>query len=647
MSQIPTNDSLLEDEPNPFEVGGASSPDDFQLKDPSTVAVTLHDDTTWKESLKFNVYVPLAVLAVGVIALIWFGTAEPEQKPNADNTRIGVLKSLPIAEVKTIQSVDEFLGSSNGPDGNPTVLHLKVDGSVVPYREAQIAAEVAGRIVEKSDQCEAGSYVKANEVLMRIDDTDYKLDVQRLTQEKRAAYQSLQEVDQQMANARELIKVAEADKKLRENDLTRQQELASKGFGSDAEKDAAERGVLQARQQLVTSQNTLNLLLKTRGRLEASEALAGTQLQLAEENLKRCEIRAPMDGVIVNEDAEINSFVTRGNRLVTIEDTSKVEVATNLRMDQLYWILDQERKRDDSDDSHGYVLPETAAIIEYKLSGREGTAYRWAGRLLGYDGIGLDSATRTVPVRVVVDNPTQFFAEDGTKKETMGPTALVRGMYVQISLLIRPQTPLYVIPAEAIRPGNRIWQFVKDDSVIDKIQKENSLATQFPVVDEQPKSEQDSDEDKNEQVSEGDRVCPICGTKMSTEDRDGIKIDRCDEHGFWLDKLDLAKPDEEFVEEEWEAGRVVVRGRVTPVDSLALELGTDPNEDSFAPGTKTTMWVCEIGGEVGDEDLMVVVSPLGSVEKGSTPARIAKEPKKELPAEQTVTSTPRSKEQNQ
>ena len=224
------------------------------------------------------------------------------------------------------------------------------------------------------------------------------------------------------------------------------------GFASKAEIDKARSAVLSASRQLLGNENQLELFKQRRIRLEASERLAATQLRGAETNLQRTEIRAPIEGVIVRELADVNSFVNRGSPLVVIDDTSKVEVTTSLRMDQLYWVLDQAQPRLDAK-SRGYELPETPAIIEYEISGRDNMVYRWNGRLLSYNGIGLDSETRTVPVRVVVDAPRTTLDEDGTPALDASAPALVRGMYVQVKLLIQPRTPLVVIPAHALQPG--------------------------------------------------------------------------------------------------------------------------------------------------------------------------------------------------
>ena len=523
---------------------------------------------TISSGLFFNLVLPLILLAFGVAVVVMLGSAEPATRPPADTTRVGRLKALPSVRVEKLQSLE----AANQR------LQLVVDGTVVPYREARVAAEVAGRIVEKSDKCEAGAYVTAGEFLMKIDATDYELEVERLTRVKDQEYQALIEADQQMANTGRLIEVATKDVELQQNELNRQKELGR--FTSRAEYDQAERSVLAAQQQLVNLENQLSLLKKQRVRLEASEKLAVTQLKAAEVNLERCTVVAPIDGVIVSEDADLNTFVARGSGLVTIDDTSKVEVATSLRMDQLYWVLDQPGGESNAS-QRGYVLPKTKAIIEYELAGREGIKYRWNGHLLSYDGIGVDPDTRTVPVRVVVDDPTQYVDANGEAHEVTGATALVRGMFVRVNLLIEPKSPLVVIPAKALQPGNRVFQFVADPSVLDV---DPEMVEGQTLVDNSPADAPVSD-------------------PAETADSTASK----------------------FNPDIWEPGRVFVRHRVNPVDSLSISSELQQGGGSTAiADDEQRLWVCEVRDSSLTSDSFVVVSPLGDFDDLSLPVRAEK-----------------------
>jgi multidrug efflux pump subunit AcrA (membrane-fusion protein) len=523
----------------------------------------------YSQLILFNLVVPLLLLAVGGLIFYRLGTVAPSKRPDPDRTRLGRLKSLPPVRVVKIQSLEA--------SGQP--LRLRVDGTVVPYRESQVAAEVAGRIVFKSDQCEAGTYVTTGQLLMRIDATDHELEVQRLTQMQEQDYQALNEADQEMVNTKRLIEVASQDMRLQQREVDRQRSLP-KGFASRAEIDQAQRALLAAKQQLVTSQNQLDLLKKKRVRLEASHRLAATQLKLAEINLKRTEIVAPIDGVIVNEDADLNTFVSRGSLLVTIEDTSKVEVATSLRMDQLYWVLNQDRSMSDQSidrpPARGYDLPETPAVIEYELSGRKGVVYRWAARLMSFDGIGLDPTTRTVPVRMVVDNPNQYIDADATSIPIEGGTALVRGMFVAVNLMIRPSAPLVAIPARALQPGNRVFQFVHDETVLELDADEENGSSKSTVANE-----------TSEQAAETEAA------ETDTEVTRG------------LENFDPAK---------WDPGRVFVRSQIHPVDSLSIGKASGSKQEN-------RVWVCEVRDEVLKQGSYIVVSPIGSIDDGGMPAR--------------------------
>ena len=544
----------------------------------------------------FNVALPLASLAVGGLAIWALGTAEPSRRPAADTSRVGRLRGLEPVRVTPIRTLAES-GES---------LQLRVDGTVVPFREVQVATEVAGRIIVKSDECAAGNYVSEGELLVRIDPTDYELEVERLSRQLEQAYEALREVDQDVVNTRRLIEIAEKDAELQSREVKRLDSLPS-GFASQGERDQARRAELQAGQQLVTYQNQLDSLDKRRKALEASERLAATQLRVAKVNLKRTEIRAPMDGVVVREDAELNSFVARGNPIVTIEDTSKVEVSTSLRMDQLYWVMNQ-AGRSVSDIESGYELPPTDVVIEYEMSGRAGAIYRWEGRLLGYDGIGLDPQTRTVPVRVIVDDPQTFRDDSGMRRNLIGPTTLVRGMFVRVLLKLKPQTDLWVIPALAMKPGNRIWLFGPDESLLDA-----------PPDSEGP----DSEGNKERDGTEGD-VAETDGAKGG-DSRDQVTSDG--QTGT------TPQPDASgFDPSRWIPGRVRVVDSILPVDSISPTGMEAPTEVESGRS-----WICEDRSGELRTGAMVVVSPLGSFDEGGIDVRAEFEPGESAESEQETT----------
>lgn len=578
---------------------------------PETNTVQLIDSSNVFSWLSFNIGIPLLLLSAAIGLVFFLGAVQPSTRPAADTSLAGRLQALPAVDVVPTQSL---------ADSGKT-LHLNTDGTVVPFREVVLATEVAGRIIEKSPQCEAGQYVTAGTVLMRIDPTDYELTVRRLEQTQQSEYESINEIDQELINASRLLEIADADIELQSREVKRLDSLPE-DFAARRDVDAARRAVLQAEQQKVTYQNQIDLLKKRRARLELAEQLAATQLKQARIDLQRTEIRAPIDGVIASEQAELNTFVARGNPVVTMEDTSKVEVATSLRTDQLYWVLNQKTSQSPIEELNapangahrGYKLPPTEVKVQYQLSGRDDVTYVWDGQLVGYDGIGLDEQTRTVPVRVVVDQPQMFDVQrrgddESTKRPTeenvisTGPTALVRGMFVRLQLQLQPAVPLVILPSEALKPGNRVWEFIPDESVLD-------------VTEEEEKTD-DSDTVAESKTETDDSVAKTEDGK-STDDESETKPE--------------AEPEVAFVPEEWSPGRLVIRQDIRPIDLLS------------SVGGSSDFWICEVPDQSINGDSFVVVSPLGSIEADTFPVRAKKsnltdaiETKSDDPAPEAIT----------
>jgi multidrug efflux pump subunit AcrA (membrane-fusion protein) len=197
-----------------------------------------------------------------------------------------------------------------------------------------------------------------------------------------------------------------------------------------------------------------------------AKTLTQLKKKKAEYDLERTKIKAPVDGVIVLDSVEQGDYVQIGAPLLTIEDTTAVEVKCNLRMDKLYWVWDQNQNQDQavsnnldrgiSNFGEDYQIPLTRATVVYRLEGEE---YTWDGELWRIDGVGVDEKTRTVPCRVIVRSPQTVWVMRGDKRQraTGGPPALVRGMYVDVVVHTRPSQSLLQIPQQAVRPGEEIW----------------------------------------------------------------------------------------------------------------------------------------------------------------------------------------------
>lgn len=348
-------------------------------------------------------------------------------------------------------------------------LDIAVDGIVAPFREIEVAAEVAGKIVYKDEACNGGRFVTRGTRLLKIDPRDYDIAVRRLESQLEQADANIEELQVEIANSAELIKLAGDQVQLERNEVNRLAGLIQERIVTDSTLDRAKQTELSARNALVVLENQLQLL-KTRQRgLQSARELVVTDLEQAKLDLERTEIAAAVDGVVIDDFAERDSFVQKGTPLFKIEDTSAVEVKCRLKMEELYWIWRQSGHDFTSlnGDSAGYQIPRIPVTVRYQLADRKGTLYEWQGVLSRFDGIGLDEATRTVPCRVLVDKPRDVKVvnkpngsmneAERTSSAEVGLPALVRGMYVTVTFHVDQPSPLLLIPERAVQPGKTAW----------------------------------------------------------------------------------------------------------------------------------------------------------------------------------------------
>lgn len=338
---------------------------------------------------------------------------------------------------------------------------LEANGVVVPFREIRLAAEVRGRVIEHSPNLRPGRMVQRGETLIRLDPTEYKLEVQRLQQQQQQVKAERAALDVQVSNTEKLIALAEQDLELQEADLERVRSLIQRGASSQTAVDTARRGVLTSQTGLVRLQNEARDLEAQRTLLQQRQKLTQVELERAQLDERRTVVSAPITGVVVQSSVEEESYLQPGASFSVIEDTSAMEVNCNLTLDDMYWIWnDMGQGRGDESaplSLDAFALPPTPVMVRFDLGER---GYEWKGVLSRQGRVGLDERTRTVPCRVLVDEPRQVRPVGAGSEDYAGndgPRTLMRGMFVTVEIECLPHRRLLQIPERAIRPGMRVW----------------------------------------------------------------------------------------------------------------------------------------------------------------------------------------------
>lgn len=382
----------------------------------------------------------LSVFLIGgsVAAVMALGSA---QRPAMNKPAEGM---LPVVEVCSVQ---EHAGG----------IDFHVDGVVIPFREVDVPAQVAGQVAFKSDDCRMGRTVKQGEVLLRIDPIDFELEVRRLEQELIQAKTNQHELAIEIAARKRQIELAKEDLVIKKREVARYESIDDPGVYSESELDAARLKELQARDALQTEDDQLELLEARKDRLAAAVELIESELEKAQLELSRTEIKAPIDGVVTQEIAEEGGYVQRGGAVVRIQDTSCMEIRCSLQMHEMYWLLRSASESKASEQPRdAYVIPETPATVSFEVGGAR---YRWQGVLSYFDGGQVDRQTRMIPCRVYVREPLKFEVDDGSGKPGRNPAAvaLMAGMFVQVTVHSHPDLLLVELPEVAVQPGNAVW----------------------------------------------------------------------------------------------------------------------------------------------------------------------------------------------
>ena len=190
--------------------------------------------------------------------------------------------------------------------------------------------------------------VKAGDVLATIEDADYKAKVAQAAATVEAAEASVGTIDSQITWQQTKIDQIVAQQRSAAAELTRAKTvydrykklIESKVIGTQ-ELDEATASYLKAQAastetaaELAAEQTQLGVYQTSRKEAEAKRAEADAARQLAQIDLDRTVIRAPIDGVVGNRAVRIGQYVKAGSQLLSLVPTD-VHVVANFKETQL------------------------------------------------------------------------------------------------------------------------------------------------------------------------------------------------------------------------------------------------------------------------------------------------------------------------
>jgi membrane fusion protein (multidrug efflux system) len=230
-----------------------------------------------------------------------------------------------------------------------TVARFRVttDDAYVGARYSTLSPKISGYVADVP--VEDNAAVKAGDVLVRIDDGDYRLAVETAQHQIAVQRATIVRLGRQVAaqqaavdQAKAQLASAKAGVTRTELELQRQQELAGRQINSRQALEQAQANYDQAVAAVQSAAAGIEQALANVAVLEAQQEEArGTLNQLetalakAERDLSFTVIRAPFDGVVGNRAVQVGDYVQPTQRLASLVPLDAVYIDANFKETQL------------------------------------------------------------------------------------------------------------------------------------------------------------------------------------------------------------------------------------------------------------------------------------------------------------------------
>jgi len=310
-------------------------------------------------------------------------------------------------------------------------------------------AEVSGRAIDVSSRFEPGEILPADLLLIEIDPTDYQLAVKRLGAEVRAKNERLHELDQTQRNLTTIHQLQQRQLKLAADEYQRQREVFARRAGSRSAMDVAENAYVLALTALQKTRNSLALIPVQREVAQATLDVAAAQLEQANRELSKCEIRLPMPARCATKSVEDDQYVTSGERLGTFLALDSAEVVAKVETRKMLSLFPDGIKElgtlDLTQMDHAESIWKRFRVPAEVRWALDDSSAVWYGRVSRI-GSSLDPATRTIQVIVEVANPYKN-VQPGVRPP------LVPDAFCEVTLYGETLDGVVVIPRDALRDG--------------------------------------------------------------------------------------------------------------------------------------------------------------------------------------------------
>jgi len=217
--------------------------------------------------------------------------------------------------------------------------------------ETMISSEVAGTL--KSFNIEEGQTIDSGEIIGYIDSTQLYLKKKQLISQIKAVKSRTPNVGVQLATLQEQLSTAEREK----NRITN---LLKAGAGTTKQLDDINSSIAVIKKQIEAQTSTLEI---SKDGLSKDASTLEIQVEQLNDQLSKCKIINPIQGVILTKYVESNEMVAPGKAMFKIANLSNIILRAYITSDQLPLVKLNQTVKVNTDDGKGGFTETDGTLI--------------------------------------------------------------------------------------------------------------------------------------------------------------------------------------------------------------------------------------------------------------------------------------------
>jgi RND family efflux transporter MFP subunit len=350
-----------------------------------------------------------------------------------------LLRTKPVVE--PLDKVEQpWLVSAAKVDLGDIQPRLRLYGEIVAGREVELRALVAGEVVAVADTFVDGGSLRQGDMIVAIDDFDYRARFDELTAQVSEATARLEEIKARKNSFAAALRRDREMVELHQRDVDRMNALSGRGTVSEKKLDTARMELTKQQKAAEMRQSDLRAESAHIKQQEAVINRFNVGLRRAERDLQRVRLTAPFDGFLADVQAQVGQRLSANDRVARLIDAGRLEARVTLSDGQYGRLVLEGAQNGTQNGSQGGSLIGREVQITWQVGGH---GFLYAGRL---DRIGarIDSASGGVQVYIRLDGV------DLSKP-------LRPGAFVSINMADRTFRGVAQLPESALYDGNTVY----------------------------------------------------------------------------------------------------------------------------------------------------------------------------------------------